>query len=92
MTLRLKKTAKLVREIRIKLKIDLVKTKCGLLQIITMIRVAHVQKDLKLKEVSNKILNFHEIAPNFIYSQNWCVADYHNDTCHTKGFLDLKLN
>ena len=65
--------AKLGREICLKLKIDKVETKCGVCQIITIICVTYVQKNLKIwtliKHLFTKYQFFKEIAPNFTYLQ-----------------------
>ena len=55
------KNAELGREICIQLKIDKVKTKCGVRQIITMIRVTHVQKDFKIQTLIKQLLTKYQI-------------------------------
>ena len=46
--------------------------KCGVLQVLTIICVTYVQKEIRFtlltKQINNiGLLNFHEIAPNFTF-------------------------
>ena len=60
---------------------------CAVLQIITIICVTHVKKNLKFElQVTDKISNFHDIAPNFTFSQKLQFFKYICD------FLDQPLH
>ena len=66
------KKAKMGREICILLKIDLVESKCAVLQIITIICVTQVQNIFKIRALIRRLLTKDQIftiAPNFIFSQ-----------------------